>query len=103
MVERTSDIREMQMIQASWISGVLKTRLVGKTVVKLVGEAAELLEAVSYLDKPAKAKELADILILCLDVAELEEIDIVKAFHDKMDENKARTWVIGDGCISHKE
>ncbi len=100
---RTSDIREMQAIQAEWIRGVIENRVVGKTVVKLVGEAAELLEAVSYLDQPARAKELADVLILVLDIAELEQIDIVAAFHDKMDENRGRDWAVGDGCISHKE
>lgn len=93
----------MQKIQSEWIKSVLPNRVVGKTVIKLVGEAAELLEAVSYLDKPTKAKELADVVILCLDIAELEDIDIVQAFHDKMDENRKREWVVGDGCIAHKE
>lgn len=100
---KSPDIRKMQAVQAEWIRGVLPQRDVAKTCIKLVGEAAEVAEAVGYLGKAAAGKELADCLILLLDIAELEGIDIVEAFYAKMAENKARRWNVGAGCISHVE
>jgi len=97
------DIREMQAYQAEWIRGVLPDRDVSKTCIKLMTECAEVAEAVGYLGKAAAKKELADCLILLLDIAELEGIDIVEAFYEKMSENKARRWNVGAGCISHIE
>ncbi len=99
----TTDIKEMQRIQAEWIRGVLPNRDVSKTCIKLCSEAAEVAEAVGYLGQDAAAKELADVLILVLDIAELSKIDLAQAFADKMAENRARQWVVGDGCIRHKE
>ena len=99
----TTDIRQMQRIQATWISGVLPNRDVRKTCIKLCSEAAEVAESVGYLGQRAVASELADALILLLDIAELCDIDIVHAFHTKMEVNRNRTWLIGDGCIKHSK
>lgn len=100
---RSPDIREMQAHQAEWIQGVLPNRDVSKTCIKLMAEVAEVAEAVGYLGKEAAAKELADVQILLLDICQLTGVDIVQAFYDKMEENKARRWNVGAGCISHIE
>jgi NTP pyrophosphatase (non-canonical NTP hydrolase) len=99
----TTDIKEMQRIQAEWIREVLPTRDIRKTCIKLCSESAEVAEAIGYLGLDAAAGELADVLILVLDIAELSGIDLSKAFAEKMRVNRDREWVVGDGCIRHVE
>jgi len=46
--------------------------------------------------------ELADIFILALDLAHLQNVDITEAVMRKMEINRARIWTISDnGAMSH--
>lgn len=95
------DIHKMQAAQAEWISGILPNRDVRRTVIKLSSEVSELLEAVIVGPKQAVAGEIADVLILALDIAELMDVDVEKAFYDKLRVNYERRWVESGGSLQH--
>lgn len=102
MDNRSPNITDMMEAQADWISKLLARRDSRRTVIKMSGEVAELMEAVTLGSKDV-ASEIADILILVLDVAKLHNIDPAEAFYDKLDINKSRTWRPSGGCLQHKE
>jgi NTP pyrophosphatase (non-canonical NTP hydrolase) len=102
MNSRSPDINDMMEAQAAWIETLLAGRDPRRTVIKLAGEVAELMEATTLGTKDV-ASEIADILILVLDVAKLYKIDPAEAFYDKLDINKRRTWQPSGGCLQHNK
>lgn len=102
MENRSPDIRRMAHDQAEWISTLLARRDPRRTVMKLGGEVMELMEAVTLGSKEVEG-EVADCLILLLDVCVLHGIDPVEAFYNKLDINKNREWQPSGGCLQHKE
>lgn len=81
-----------------WADSISPRRRPQDTVVKLVSEASELLDAV--LNKPEEVgQELADNFILLLDLADMHNVDLVGEAWKKMDVNRSREWVEVDGVI----
>lgn len=67
-------------------------------VCKLLEELAELIGS----DKMSDPSELADVFILALDLAYLQDTDVGKAVADKMLVNANRKWRIEDnGRMNH--
>ena len=62
------------------------------TVSKLLEEIGELIAS----DRMNDPHELADVAILVLDLFTLQGVDMAQAVRDKMDANKARTWIVAD-------
>jgi NTP pyrophosphatase (non-canonical NTP hydrolase) len=86
----------------SWIRGYLPdaARDPMNTAIKLSEEAAELIHA-SYTGDGSVAEELADILILALDIAHLHHVDLEKAFRAKVEINRQRQWTKVKGALKH--
>lgn len=95
------DIKEMQDRVAEWADRVFAERDPRKTALKMTGEAVEVQEAVAYFEDDCAGSELADVLILLLDLAYLKGIDLSAEFWAKMEVNESRRWVVGDGCFKH--
>jgi|GEM_PF-5757451 len=90
-------LRILQARVTSWADKVYPNRTTEVAFAKMVGEVAEILA------DPSDALEWADVLILLVDAAHLRGIDIIKAAHEKMNINEARTWSIDKrtGIMSH--
>lgn len=82
-----------------WIDGVAPGRQPRDTVVKLVGEASELLDAVINKGDDAIAEEIADCVICLLDLADSRKIDVAQAVSVKMEVNRKRKWKMEDGVL----
>jgi len=66
---------------------------------KIYGEVSELITA---KNKDEKSQELADLMILLLDYADIHEIAIEEAIVNKMKINEARTWAANElGVFQH--
>ncbi len=65
-------------------------------------EMEELLEATAAADTDEMGKEAADVLILLMRLAEINNIDLGAAVDAKMQENRLRKWQpAGDGTGTH--
>ena len=65
-------------------------------------EMDELLEATAAADTNEMGKEAADVLILLMRLAEINNIDLNAAVNSKMQENRLRKWQpAGDGTGKH--
>lgn len=70
------------------------------TSIKLSEEASELTQAIYSRGKNV-GEELADILILLVDIAYMHGIDLQEEFNEKMNVNRKRTWNIEKGALKH--
>lgn len=95
------DIREMQGVVVDWADRILGNRDPRKTAMKLTAESVEVQEAIAYLEDDCAGSELADVLILLLDLAHLKGIDLAAEFERKMKVNNERHWKAGPGCFQH--
>lgn len=86
--EITYDIQE-------WLSEVFPDRHPDVVMSKLMDELEE------WKERPTDAWEMADILILILDLCHMYGIDPAKAIHWKMDRNRKRKWEFKDGKLQH--
>lgn len=59
----------------------------------LLGEVLELFRAVRNKDTDNTMEELADIVIFCYGLAEINKGDLDKAIFDKMEINKGRKYI----------
>lgn len=99
-----SEISLMQSQVREWITGILPSRNPTKTCIKLVTESAELLDAISSGHTGVDSQEeVADILILLVDISDQLGIDMVSAFNAKMEKNRKREWMVNNGSLSHIE
>lgn len=88
----------------TWADGVSKRRTPSNTVIKLVAESSELLDAVINTDsREAVEGELGDCIILLLDIAHMYDIDLMEAGHKKMDVNDTREWYSDNGVIRRRK
>ncbi len=96
-------IKSMQQTVKDWITTILPSRDPTKTCIKLVTEAAELLDSVANQASPRSAagEEIADVFILLIDVADQMGVDLEAEFARKMEINKNRTWRVGNGSLHH--
>lgn len=93
-------IRELQTDVIEWADGIAPDRSAKDAVVKMVSETSELLDAV--LNNGNVEQELADCLILLLDLADMYNIDLVEAGAAKMTINWNRKWENVNGVIRRK-
>lgn len=84
----------------NWIGSVLPERSPFDTAIKLVEESSELLHALHH--RGDVATELADCLVLLLDIALLEDVDLQSAFEEKMEINRNRKWQQRQGTLKHE-
>lgn len=96
-------IKRMQKMVVSWIRNLIpdERRDPVNTAIKLSEEVAELLHAL-YVDGDV-GTEVADCLILLLDIAHLEGVDVDTQFKLKMAINSNRQWKADKGCLSHAD
>ena len=95
----TTVLEELQQEIAAWADAVFPDRTAHGALTKLMlHEIPELITS-----KLLDPTEYADIVILVLDIAHLNGIDISSAVRDKMAINRARTWKIdpATGLMSH--
>ena len=96
-------IKKMEKQVVRWIRGHIpdERRDPMNTAIKLSEEVAELLHAL-YVDGANVGEEIADCMILLLDIAHLEDIDVSTNFKLKMAINANRQWKSDKGCLSHE-
>lgn len=81
-----ADIKQLQDRIVDWADQNFPNRTTADILLKLYEELGE------YARDPKSAPEFGDIMILLLDVARMNNIDIQKAVNDKMDINEQREW-----------
>lgn len=102
MNARVHSIDDLQKVVGLWGDRVLPYRTIEGIAFKLIEEALELLRASRGVG--ATEDELADILILALDIANVAKIDVVRAVLTKMAINNERKWEVrADGTAQHVE
>jgi len=93
-----TSITELQQEIAEWADTIVPDRTPLSVVAKLLGELGELIAS----ERMADPEELADVMILALDLAHLQGIDSSKAIRDKLEINRGRKWKVADnGCAQH--
>lgn len=86
-----------------WADEIMPERTPADAIKKLsMEEVPELWRALKE-NGEVDAGEIADVLILALDICELEDINPLIAIHAKMMENCARKWKIEYGVMQHEE
>jgi NTP pyrophosphatase (non-canonical NTP hydrolase) len=83
-----ADIRQLQDRITKWADTNFPNRTTADILLKLYEEVGE------YARNPKAALEMGDIMILLLDVAHKNGIDVHKAVEDKMDINEGREWEV---------
>ena len=95
------NLRDMQVEVEEWLDTIIPDRSTQSVLVKLEEERQELLETLSD-SKNLDPLEFADLLIIILDLASLNCIDVQSAFKKKMKINRNRKWMVdGNGCAQH--
>lgn len=98
MSEKSLSVRQLQAEIALWADQLNPDRTALSLIAKMLEELGELI-ASERQDDPL---ELADVLILALDLAYIQDIDLADAVMRKMSINRARKWRIADnGAMSH--
>ena len=85
-----ADIRQLQDRITRWADTNFPNRTTADILLKLYEEVGE------YARNPKAALEMGDIMILLLDVAYKNGIDVHKAIEDKMDINEKRGWKVDE-------
>ena len=83
-----ADIRQLQDRITKWADANFPNRTTADILLKLYEEVGE------YARNPKAALEMGDIMILLLDVAHKNGIDVHRAIEDKMDINETRSWQV---------
>ncbi len=98
-----ADIRVISKAIKKWADEVMPHRLPADAIKKLsMEEVPELWRALKDYGT-VDPGEIADVLILALDICELSKIDPLEAIHDKMIINMGRTWKFEHGVLQHVE
>lgn len=85
-----SDIRQLQRRVKDWADLQFPNRTTADVLLKLYEELGE------YARNPKSEPELGDIMILLLDAAAMNGIDIERAVSNKMDVNEKREWRVDE-------
>jgi NTP pyrophosphatase (non-canonical NTP hydrolase) len=83
-----ADMRQLQDRITKWADANFPARTTADILLKLYEEVGE------YARNPKAALEMGDIMILLLDVAHKNGIDVHRAVEEKMDINETRTWAV---------
>jgi NTP pyrophosphatase (non-canonical NTP hydrolase) len=96
------DVKKMEGDVARWINHLLpkEERDSMNTCIKLTEEVSELMHAIHTGDGNI-GEECADVLILLLDVAYLNNINLQQEFLTKMAKNYGRQWNRKNGALKH--
>jgi len=98
-----ADIRVISRAIFKWADTVMPDRTPADAIKKLsMEEVPELWRALKE-DGEVDPGEIADVLILALDICELSGIDPLKAVHNKMAINLGRTWKFEHGVAQHED
>lgn len=95
MSRLTYDLREMNEDIQAWLIDVYPDRTLDQVVKKLHEEIGELQE------RPLDAWEVADVMILLVDLCDIAGFDLAKLVKHKMDINRKRSWTKVDGILKH--
>lgn len=99
----TDHLRNLQDEVIGWADVISPARRPENTVVKLVSESAELLDAiVNNRGRDEVAQELGDCIILLVDLAHMHNVDLVQAGLNKMVVNRQREWTVDGNVIRRK-
>jgi NTP pyrophosphatase (non-canonical NTP hydrolase) len=85
-----ADIRQLQDRITRWADANFPERTTADILLKLYEEVGE------YARDPKSALELGDVMILLLDVAHINGIDVHAAIEAKMEINEARQWRVDE-------
>jgi hypothetical protein len=89
----------MQNDITAWANEIFPNRTIESTIRKLVED-----ELPEFQGRPTDAGEYADLVILILDIAGQQGIDVARAVQNKMQINRKRSWYdTGDGKYQHTE
>lgn len=91
------DIDILQRDIVVWADSIAPERMPENTIVKLVSETSELLDAI--MNEGDVETELADCFILLLDLADMFGVSLVKAADEKMAINRERKWQNVNGVM----
>lgn len=83
-----ADIRQLQDRITKWADTNFPNRTTADILLKLYEEVGE------YARNPKASLEMGDIMILLLDVAHKNGIDVHRAVEEKMDINEKRDWTV---------
>lgn len=87
-----SNIMQLQAEIAQWADQIIPQRTPLSIVCKMLEELSELIAS----ERMSDPSEVADIVILALDLCHLQGIDLETAVQDKMLINRQRNWSISD-------
>ena len=86
-----------------WANTIMPDRTPADAIKKLsMEEVPELWRSLKE-DGKVDEDEIADILILALDICEMAGIDALDAIHVKMQENIRRKWKFEYGVLQHED
>jgi NTP pyrophosphatase (non-canonical NTP hydrolase) len=98
MSEKSMSVQELQAEIADWANQLNPNRTALSLIAKMLEELGELIAS----DRQDDPLELADVLILALDLAHIKQIDLAQAVQAKMQINRQRQWRIADnGAMTH--
>ena len=96
----TATVAELQAEIAEWADSVVPNRTPLSVIAKMLGEVGELIAS----ERMSDPSELADVMILAIDLAHLQGIDAAEAVRAKLEINRSRKWKVADnGCAQHYE
>lgn len=97
------DIKSLTGEVVEWISRLIpdSRRDSFNTTIKMQEELSELLLA-QYSGQGDIGEECADCLVLLLDIAYLNKIDLQAEFEKKMEANRRRAWDERAGSLRHR-
>lgn len=79
-------LRKLQADISEWAAETFPGQTAESKAEHLLDEAGELLK------DPTSGEEMADVLILLLNLAQMGDIDLLQEVHKKMAKNRARQW-----------
>lgn len=97
---KTPPFEELMYSYFSWVDRTFPDETPAEQLTHLREEVGELMDDIEH-GKQRVAGEFADVLMLLLCVARNEGVDILKAFAEKLEVNKARTWERGEAGFRH--
>lgn len=86
-----------------WADNIAPDRRPIDAAIKAVAEVAELLDAVANKSAHEVSKEIGDVMILLLDIANMYDIDPVNAGQYKMGINKSRKYYADEKGVMRRD
>lgn len=106
MTDGDFTVNELEVITRAiknWADGIMPDRTPADAIKKLSMEEVPELWLALTKNGEVDEGEIADVLILALDICAMAGIDPATAIHQKMAENIGRTWKFEHGVLQHVE